>query len=73
MTGTSCTTTKLGLAIFFISFLILVPSLRANSHGEGEVDKVEEERRKQAKIAALENYDPNPLEVTDELNEKVYS
>lgn len=73
MTGTSCTITKLGLAIFFISFLVLVPSLRANSHGEGELDKVEEERRKQAKIAALENYDPNPSEVTDELNEKVYS
>ena len=59
--------TKLGL-IFFISFVVLIPSRLANI---AEFDESWQQRAEEAQKAALEAYDPNPEEVTDNLNYEV--
>ncbi|PON95893.1 Pectate lyase [Trema orientale] len=59
--------TKLGL-LFFISFVILIPSRLANI---AEFDESWQQRAEEAQKAALEAYDPNPEEVTENLNFEV--
>ncbi|XP_062104758.1 pectate lyase-like [Humulus lupulus] len=59
--------TKLGL-IFFISFLVLIPTLLAHI---GEFDESWQKRAEASKKAALSAYEPNPEEVTEKLNYEV--
>ncbi|KAF4376650.1 hypothetical protein CsatB_021650 [Cannabis sativa] len=60
-------TTKLGF-IFLISFLVLIPTLLAHIGG---YDEEWQKRAEESKKAALEAYEPNPEQVTENLNYEV--
>ncbi|XP_048137070.1 pectate lyase-like [Rhodamnia argentea] len=54
--------------LFFLSFAVLVPSIRANI---GEFDEYWEKRAEEARKEALDAYDPYPEAVTSYFNAKV--
>jgi len=60
--------TRLSL-ILLVSFAVIVPSLRAHI---AEFDKFWQQKSEEAKKAALEAYQPNPEEITEQLNWRVY-
>ncbi|KAI9075215.1 hypothetical protein K1719_042824 [Acacia pycnantha] len=57
------------MALFVIALAITVPCLEANI---GELDEYLQEKANQAHQAALEAYEPDPLNVTSELNFHVH-
>ncbi|KAI9121069.1 hypothetical protein K1719_008102 [Acacia pycnantha] len=57
------------MALFVIALAITVPCLEANI---GELDEYLQEKANQAHRAALEAYEPDPLNVTSELNFHVH-
>ncbi|KAI9075229.1 hypothetical protein K1719_042838 [Acacia pycnantha] len=57
------------MALFVIALAITVPCLEANI---GELDDYLQEKANQAHRAALEAYEPDPLNVTSELNFHVH-
>jgi pectate lyase len=54
--------------LLFVSFAVIVPTLRANI---GEFDKVWQQRAEQSKKDALRAYEPAPEEITEGLNSRV--
>jgi pectate lyase len=60
--------TRLSL-ILLVSFAVIVPSLRAHI---AEFDKFWQQKSEEAKKAALVAYQPNPEEITEQLNSRVY-
>ncbi|WVZ20079.1 hypothetical protein V8G54_007401 [Vigna mungo] len=60
--------TKFSLLFFYVIFLAILPSLKANI---GHMDHVWHRRMKEAREAAKKAYKPNPMKVTAEFNTKV--
>jgi pectate lyase len=60
-------TTRLTL-ILFVSFAVIVPSLRAHI---AEFDTFWQHKSEEAKKDALKAYQPNPEEITEQLNSRV--
>ncbi|XP_034706232.1 pectate lyase-like [Vitis riparia] len=56
------------LLLSFFAFAVLAPSIRAHI---GEFDEVWQKRAEEAQKAALEAYQPNPEEVTNQFNKNV--
>lgn len=60
--------TKFSLLFFYVIFLAILPTLKANI---GDMDHVWHRRMKEAREAAKKAYKPNPMKVTAEFNTKV--
>jgi pectate lyase len=66
--GEKMAATRLSL-ILFVSFAVIVPSLRAHI---AEFDNFWQQKSEEAKKDAFKAYQPNPEEVTEQLNSHVY-
>lgn len=59
---------KLFLLLFFVSFAVIVPTLHAHI---ASFDDYWKQRAEEAQKAAQEAYNPNPEEITNDLNSHV--